>query len=530
MAARGLAALLGAALLAGCAAAPAWRAEPGSEQRRCRERLAAFDAAVAEAGVADAGAAPVPGFPYLRIDRLLASFAPELPVDADAPRHVDWLARLRERDAVARRIEAANLPASLRARLVHRLPGDDPAAAANACGERLLAEELSGPGDGPARTALGEAVEAPDHYLDAWRVLGLYPLTRLGIALGYERWRDGYLAAFGEPFPAAAEVRRYVPGAPPGEALDTEAAARLVREAPRSPLGLLTLEDEAFRRLAAHHAPVFVIETRGHDDRPGAPVWRRGPDGPLPAVDTRRPEADVRLAHTRFRGAVLPQLVYTLWFPARTRTGPLDILGGRLDGVVWRVTLGEDGRPLIHDSIHACGCYHLFFPVPPLRRVTVPADRDLREAPLTPGPAPRPGPGERLALRLAASSHYLVGLETVPAEGAGGRAYALRPVAEPPRYGRRSLALPDGGRRSLFGPDGLVPDTERLERFLLWPAGIRSPGAMRQWGTHATVFVGRRHFDEPFLFEAAFTRPPTNDGAAPRGARRERRAAGTATR
>jgi hypothetical protein len=29
---------------------------------------------------------------------------------------------------------------------------------------------------------------------------------------------------------------------------------------------------------------------------------------------------------------------------------------------------------------------------------------------------------------------------------------------------------------------------------------------MRQWGTHATAFVGRRHFDAPDLIEKAFER------------------------
>jgi hypothetical protein len=36
--------------------------------------------------------------------------------------------------------------------------------------------------------------------------------------------------------------------------------------------------------------------------------------------------------------------------------------------------------------------------------------------------------------------------------------------------------------------------------------GIPNPGAMRQWGTHATAFVGRRHFDDPFLIDRAFLR------------------------
>jgi hypothetical protein len=76
--------------------------------------------------------------------------------------------------------------------------------------------------------------------------------------------------------------------------------------------------------------------------------------------------------------------------------------------------------------------------------------------------------------------------------------YALRDYGE-----LRSLARP-GGRRSAFGPDGLIAGTERAERFLFWPMGIESAGAMRQWGRHATAFVGRRHFDDADLIERRF--------------------------
>jgi len=34
--------------------------------------------------------------------------------------------------------------------------------------------------------------------------------------------------------------------------------------------------------------------------------------------------------------------------------------------------------------------------------------------------------------------------------------------------------------------------------------GIPSAGAMRQWGRHATAFVGRRHFDGADLLEKRF--------------------------
>ena len=34
--------------------------------------------------------------------------------------------------------------------------------------------------------------------------------------------------------------------------------------------------------------------------------------------------------------------------------------------------------------------------------------------------------------------------------------------------------------------------------------GIQRVGAMRQWGRHATAFVGRRHFDDAELLEKRF--------------------------
>jgi hypothetical protein len=56
----------------------------------------------------------------------------------------------------------------------------------------------------------------------------------------------------------------------------------------------------------------------------------------------------------------------------------------------------------------------------------------------------------------------------------------------------------------MFSPDSLAPGSERLERFILWPTGVVSPGAMRQWGRHAVAFVGERHFDDPFSMDKMF--------------------------
>jgi hypothetical protein len=45
---------------------------------------------------------------------------------------------------------------------------------------------------------------------------------------------------------------------------------------------------------------------------------------------------------------------------------------------------------------------------------------------------------------------------------------------------------------------------ERGERYLFWPMGIKSAGAMRQAGSQPTAFVGRRHFDDADLVDKRF--------------------------
>jgi hypothetical protein len=101
-------------------------------------------------------------------------------------------------------------------------------------------------------------------------------------------------------------------------------------------------------------------------------------------------------------------------------------------------------------------------------------------------------------VRLAPGTHYIEQVGLVKGSDSLAR-YGFRAYDE-----LRSLQRLDGGRRSAFGPDGLIAGSERAERFLFWPMGIASAGAMRQWGRHATAFVGRRHFDDADLMERRF--------------------------
>ena len=108
--------------------------------------------------------------------------------------------------------------------------------------------------------------------------------------------------------------------------------------------------------------------------------------------------------------------------------------------------------------------------------------------------------GQSVQVRLAASSHYLVDIRAHDeVQSTTDIRYQLRDDND-----LRALPLAGNASKSLFESDGLIAGTERGERFLFWPMGIASPGAMRQWGTHATAFVGRRHFDDADLIEQRF--------------------------
>jgi hypothetical protein len=241
---------------------------------------------------------------------------------------------------------------------------------------------------------------------------------------------------------------------------------------------------------------VFEVDVAGEADEPGEPGW--GENG-TPRIVSKRPVVYRRASHTRYQGRALLQLNYAIWFPERPKESAWDLLGGRLDGVLWRVTLGPDGAPWVYDSMHLCGCYHLFFPT--ARAGAKPQPDTLDETAFTPQTLPRVAPGERVVLRLASRTHYVerVTLAQGPTDGIE---YVF---AEDDAL--RSRPLPQGGARSIFRPDGIVPGSERAERYFFWPMGIPEPGAMRQWGRHPTAFVGRRHFDDADLMERYFVLP-----------------------
>jgi hypothetical protein len=175
-------------VLAGCAGL----AEPlrsniaadNREQRECAAWFHDLDAAVAQAGVGDGGEARIPGFPYLRVDRLLASFRHDAGGDPEV--FAEWARRLAQLDANARSAEIANLP-RFEALSLAAGGSAEVAERAQRCGNVLRHADLSDPA---RRALLVERATVPDDYSTAQRIFGFYALTRIPFYAGVMRWQD----------------------------------------------------------------------------------------------------------------------------------------------------------------------------------------------------------------------------------------------------------------------------------------------------------------------------------------------------
>jgi len=459
--------------------------------RSCASWYAALDQAIDAAGVRDAQETRIPGFPYLRANRLLSALRERASASEAATQAL--AVRFAALDHAARIAEIGNLPDPQVAALPDLLVAGSRAEAlarTRDCARLLKEIDLAKP---HVRALLIERANVPDDYSSGLRIAGLYYLTRIPFAAGVRGWEEDVKAAFArEQRQTNAPLVRYAPpGAPPRS---PEAVTRMLRAASANPLAIPEPQAEDLAALIAAHAPSFEVEIGGDFDRFGELRWLRG--GEIPSVDASRHVVYAHAARTLYRGRVLLQLVYTIWFAERPPRAPGDLLAGILDGVVWRVTLSPAGEPLIYDTMHPCGCFHMFFPT--ARAKLRPAPDALEEWAFVPRRLPQVANGERPLVRVASGTHYVEDVSLVQGTDSVSR-YELRDYDE-----LRSLTRLDGGRQSAFGPDGRIAGTERPERRFFWPMGVRSAGAMRQWGRHATAFVGRRHFDDADLFERRF--------------------------
>ena len=474
-------------LLSACSFVPVVPLSPDSMTGHCLELYKALDQAVAETGTTVSSPEPVQHFPNLRVDRFLASYRDQVRDESELR---VWMMHMAELALQVRAIEINSLPMDRRHNLRARYnASSDLQSMLGSCAEHIIDQDLVR----ADRVALlrETAVVPPDYYTPS-QVAGLYPLSAVPVSIGISRWHEETHKLFALPLeqiPVIGKLQRY------------RSMIRGIATIPQIPEDSLHIPTPNSSQLAAlfiAYAPVWEIDVAGNFDKPGTPVWQLND---TPTVDTTVPVVYHYVSYTHWQNRALLQLNYVIWFSERPLSGPFDIYGGALDGLIWRVTLDQNSEPLLFDTIHSCGCYHLFFPT---KRLTMRAAAlELPEPPLVVQTAPVIPLNKRLVIRVASGTHYV---QRIYADIPTGEIYPLRDY-----NALYVIATDEGNRRSLFDRNGLVPGTERAERWLLWPMGIASPGAMRERGRHATAFVGRRHFDDASLLEDIFeiTEPNT---------------------
>ncbi len=482
--------VLPAVLFAGCATKPVPTpslrlGEPGIIGG-CADFFASLDKRIKASGVIDSGVFRVTGYPYLRVNRFLSSFTKE--VD-NRVAFTAWVDRLQAMDQEARKNEIANLPKSAVAALGSAVGREELNSRVAVCGDILKVVDFR---NSTHRKGLKKFASVPDDYISLRRFLGIYPITGLFVSLGVSRWHDQAHKRFSLQPPDDWKTIRYVSA----QKIDVSTVHQILGSTKRDALGIPIYTAEARDALFRLYAPVWEVQMQGDYDRIGKPIWNG--DGVLD-VDTREPLTYTLISFTRFGKEILTQLNYIIWFSSRPKTGALDIYGGLLDGLNYRVTLKNNGEPYLYETIHNCGCYYKAYPT---NQLMVHEKIDYAEPPLI-LKAPDLDPSTHfLAVAMESRTHFVQHLYPLSRKlQHTTTAYSLADYNQ-----LRSLPYSGGARRNMFGQDSIAPGSERLERFILWPTGVLSPGGMRQWGRHAVAFIGKRHFDDPFYMDRMYKR------------------------
>ena len=483
-------------LLNACASLTQFQPEKyqSSERRSCAELFVNLEQTVSTNGVIDSEAARITNYPYLRVNRFLSDFRND-PMDDNA--FNTWLDHMQYLAMQGWQIETNNLPPSERKKLTLQAKdifdkNINLAETLNYCAGLLRSIDLDEKNE---RVNLKTKAIVPDEYKTWQRVVGLYPITALAFRSGIDRWHEETKKIFAQPLktlPIDGELIRYTPSMN-NFLLSIDEISQIIKNSSKNELKIPELSTEDKQKLFSHFAPIFEIDTVTNNDRIGVLAWD---DNNIPEVRTDLNKVYRHLSYTRLHDQILLQLNYTIWFPSRPKTSDMDMLGGHLDGITWRVTLLPDGNPLLFDTIHNCGCYHLFFPTQYAK--ILPQEPSFEEHVFIPQVL-HFYTEKRPVIRIEHGSHYI---ERVYFDDSVLHNIISYQFADSNEL--RSLPIKDNKYRSVFGQDGIIQSSQRGERYLFWPMGIPEPGAMRQWGHHATAFVGRRHFDDARLFEKYF--------------------------
>ena len=248
--------------------------------------------------------------------------------------------------------------------------------------------------------------------------------------------------------------------------------------------------------LAQQFSPVIIQDISAPYDRFGKIRWRKN----RVVIDSGEPAVYFYLSYSFLNGRSALQVNYTVWYAERAGEGTPWIEKGPLDGLTYRVTLNEVGKPVMIDIMNNCGCYYFFVPKKEHIRNIVTKPGELE--PLIPAWMPEEFPKKRAQLRVNSGWHQVQKITTDLIPSAHTE-YELIPYDT-----LESLPKETGRQESVFTSEGIMKDSWRIEPYLFFSMGVSKVGYMRQRGHHAIKLVGREHFTNPHLFDNNFLFKP----------------------
>ena len=453
-----IALLLFSLLLAQCRSATIPEFSATGVIDNCQQLAKEFRVVVENNEAGNAGFLPVEYAQFLHTTRFYDRLAQDVENDLQAQELLSALARLGDE---TRRSENRNLANPWDEGMLNEISRCSFAIATDSRHAELRTELVDNLQSHPTANA---------NYSVSAQWFGLYPLLR-----PIFKWRIEELHKDERiDFLAVDVFQTPITYAPSRERIQTAAEQWLTGAYQKSPLKLPQLDQEQLEALLHKHAPTLTVESLGQQDRIGTPNIENN----SPNINTDVATAYTLPTFTYFAGRKLLQLNYVFWFPAREPRTLVDIYSGEIDSLIWRVTLDEQGAVLLYDSIHSCGCYHKFYVASDEVQIK---DRPASDEPANSFDLTDLNHNMGMHLSVTSNEHFIVNVsDTTNMEAIN---YQLSPYSS--LFNLRNEA----GFRSFFDNDGIIAGSERLERFTLWPTGIKNVGAMRQLGVHAVGFV-----------------------------------------
>lgn len=457
----------------------------------CREFFNRLDNIVEEEGVKDASSVSIPEIPYLRVNRFLESLKKNLEGDEEKKEWVRWMQKL---DLESRKKEISNLTDqaiySIGMSDGRKMNREALNAQITSCSYLLLNHEQTAP---DFYNMILPRVEVPNEYSSPLRIVSLYPLVALPVALVTKNSREKIRKRFEtdlKDLPIEGKLRAFIPEKK--IFFPEETVREMIEASMKNPLAVPWPEGIHLEKLIWSFAPILIQDVAASYDQIGEIIWEKG----KVEVNPEKPAVYYYLSHAFLKGKPIIQINYVFWYSKRAGESPPWIEKGHLDGLTIRISLDDRGKVFMVDVENNCGCYHFF--APEKDRIDQVLSRALRFDPFVAQWLPAIPSGEHLGIRINSGWHQVQRLIPV-GHVADSIPYALMPydVLETLPHG-------DGQTESIFNSKGIVKGSERVERFILFPMGIPSIGSMRQRGHHATELIGKEHFDNPYLFDQNF--------------------------